>query len=86
MEVGLEDRLQHQLHRRLHHAILNDRNPERARTTLGLRDIHPAHRLETVGLGAQLRRQSADHRRFLSLVHNLLNRSRHRLQAPRDWP
>jgi len=29
-EVRLEDRLEHQLGRRLHHAILDDRNPQGA--------------------------------------------------------
>ena len=74
VEVGLENRLQHQLHCGLHYAILHHRNPERARTALGLRDVHPAHRLETVRLGAQLLRQSAYHCRFLTLFHHLLNR------------
>src|SRR5438445_3705011 len=66
VKVGLEDRFQHQLHRSLHHAILNRRDPQWPSASLRFRDIHSSHRLKAIALGAQLFLQSAEHSLFFS--------------------
>ena len=44
MEVRLEDRHQHQIHRHLYYPVLDGRDPQRAEPSAGFRDLHPAHR------------------------------------------
>src|SRR2546428_492617 len=48
LEVGLEDRFQHKLCRRLHHPVAHRRNPQRPLRSVVLRDVLPPHRLRPV--------------------------------------
>jgi site-specific DNA recombinase len=59
VKIGFKDWLQHQLHRSLHHAILDGGDPQWASASLGFWDVHSPHRLKAVGLGPQLILQSA---------------------------
>jgi hypothetical protein len=54
VKISFKDRFQHQLHRRLHYAILHRRDPEWPSTSLGFRDIYSSHRLKAIALGPQL--------------------------------
>ena len=56
-QVRLEDRIQHQHRRRLHHPVAYRRNPQRTLLPIPLRYPHPPHRRGTVGLLPQLPRQ-----------------------------
>ncbi len=53
-QVRLEDRLQHQLRRSLHHPVPNRWNAEWPLAAAGLRDHHPSHRLALIRLRTQL--------------------------------
>ena len=54
-EVGLKQRLQDDLRRRLHHPILDGGDAERPRLgSAGLRDLHPPHRQRPIALLAKL--------------------------------
>src|SRR6201984_2287431 len=66
MKVGLEDRLQHQLHRSLYYAVSNLRYPERTGAPFRFRDIHPPHRMKAIALGPQLVLQLTEHFLFFS--------------------
>ena len=54
VKVRLEDRLDHQLHGRLHHPVPNGRDAERSLAAAGLRDHHPPHRLGSIRLLSQV--------------------------------
>ena len=77
-EVRLEDRLQHQLRRHLHHPVPDRRNAQRPLLPIGLRDVPAQHRCRPVRACAQLgaealrgsarprtarRRRASEHRR-----------------------
>src|ERR1044072_2331197 len=47
-EISLEDRLQYQLHRRLHHSIAHRRNAQRSQLAIGLGDIDSQDRFGLV--------------------------------------
>jgi hypothetical protein len=49
-EVRLEDRLQHQLGRRLHHPVPDGRYPQGAVFAVAFGDLHPPDRLGAIGL------------------------------------
>jgi len=48
LEVRLEDRLDHELHRRLHHSVPYRRNPQRPLLSIRLRNVLPPHRWRPV--------------------------------------
>ena len=50
LQVGLEDRFQHQHRRHLHHAIPDRRDPQRPLLAVRLGDLHPPDRLRTIRL------------------------------------
>ena len=47
-KLTLEDRFHHQLHRRLHDAVLDRRNPQRAKLTRPFGNLHALHRLRLI--------------------------------------
>jgi hypothetical protein len=53
-KVRLEQRLNDDLARLLDHPISDRRDPQRTLTTIGLRDLHPQHRLRSISLGLQV--------------------------------
>ena len=53
-EIRLEDRLQHQLRRRLDHPVSNRRDAERAFAASGLRDLDPTNRVRSIRSRTQL--------------------------------
>jgi hypothetical protein len=53
-EIRLEDRLQNQQRRRLHHAVFHRRDAQRTQLAVSLRDVHPPHRLRLVAFLLQL--------------------------------
>jgi hypothetical protein len=57
LQVGLEDRLQHDQGRRLHDAVLDRRDTKRPLFSVRLRDIHTTHRLRLVRLLPEFFRQ-----------------------------
>src|SRR6266571_3228457 len=48
-QIGLEDRLDHQLHRGLHHPVPDRRDAERALAAVGLGDHHAPHWIGPIG-------------------------------------
>src|SRR5262249_15858628 len=74
VEIGFKDRFEDQFHRRLHHPIFDRCDAEWACPTCGLRDIHPSHGLESVGLRSELLVHFPDHLPLLSTCYDRLNR------------
>ena len=58
-QVGLEDRLQDQHRRRLHHAVLDGRNAQRTLLSVGLGDPDPTDSLGMISLFPEFFRQFA---------------------------
>src|SRR6266705_5805601 len=58
LEVGLEDRFQHELGGGLHHPIPDGRNAERSLASVRFRDHHPPHRIGPVRLRDQFLAQA----------------------------
>ena len=58
LEVGLEDRLQHELGGGLDDAIPDGRNAERSLASIRFRDHHPPHRIGPVRLRDQVLAQA----------------------------
>ena len=48
LEVRLEDRLQHDLRRRLHHAVLHRRDAQRSLSSIGFGDVAPLDRARAI--------------------------------------
>ena len=57
MEASLENRFDHELHRRLHDPVLDHRDAQRPEPAIALGDLHPLDRLRTVAPLAQRRHQ-----------------------------
>ena len=55
-EICLEDRLQHDRGRHLHHPVSHRRNAERPLPAIGLRDVSPQDRLRTIRAACNTRR------------------------------
>ena len=78
-EIRLEDRLQNQQRRRLHHAVFHRRDAQRTQLAVSLRNVHPPHRLRSVAFLLQLLLQfdqEIDKSRSLvvAAANDLLNR------------
>ena len=54
LEIGLEDRFDHELDGALHHPVPDRRDAERSFAAAGLWDHRPPHRLRSVRLGAKV--------------------------------
>src|SRR5438445_4675906 len=61
VKISFKDRLQHQLHRSLHHAILDRRDPKWASASLWFWDVHSPHRVKAVGLDRKSTRLNSSH-------------------------
>lgn len=88
-EVRFEDRLQHQLRRRLHDAIAHRRDPERPLPAVGLGDVLPQHRARSVRACAQRRLdlvQERDHASLLDRRDRLSIDARGSLVGPNPLP
>jgi hypothetical protein len=64
MEVRLEDRHQHQIHRHLHHAVFDRWNTQPPHPSTGFGDLRPQHRRGPVGLAVKLLSQRIQPRCF----------------------
>ena len=75
LEVRLEDQLQDQQHRCLHHPVPDARNPQRALAPIRFGDVHPSYCLWPVGLRAQLLvKLASEPLRSAFLVYDLVDR------------
>ena len=80
-EVRLEDRLEHQQHRRLDDPVRDRRDTQRSLPAVRLGDIHALHRLRPVALGAQLFAKRVEEDRRTRAIDDVL--ARHAVHAGR---
>jgi hypothetical protein len=64
MEVRLEDRHQHQIHRHLHHTVFDRGDAQAAIPSAGFGDLHPAYRRGPVRFAVKLLLQRGQPRCF----------------------
>ena len=78
-EAALEDRLDHPLQRRLYHPVFDDRDAQCSLAATGLGNLHPPHRLRSVGAASELLGQLAQ----VSGSLGVETRDAHAVQAAR---